>query len=115
MRNVSRLFRDNTGPLSEQYQIITLNLRGYSRSETSNSEGPVMTYASDVLAVMDDVGVEQAIIGGISMHGPIVFKLYRQAPERFRGMKMHEHCRVCSESCRRCGEACRQLLTALSV
>ncbi len=49
-----------------------------------------MTYASDVLAVMDDVGVDQAIIGGMSMGGPIVFEMYRQAPERFRGIILND-------------------------
>ena len=86
----SGLFRDNVGPLSEQYQVITVDLRGYGRSETPNSEGSVATYASDVLAVMDEVGAEQAIIGGMSMGGPIVFEMYRQAPERFRGLILND-------------------------
>lgn len=84
------LFRDNVGPLSEQFQVITLDLRGYGRSETPSSEGSIATYASDVLAVMDAAGVEQAIIGGMSMGGPIVFEMYRQAPERFRGMILND-------------------------
>ncbi len=84
------LFRDNVGPLSEQYQVITVDLRGYGQSETPNNEGSVATYASDVLAVMDAAGVEQAIIGGMSMGGPIVFEMYRQAPERFRGMILND-------------------------
>ena len=86
----SGLFRDNVGPLSEQYQVITVDLRGYGRSETPDSEGSIETYASDVLAVMNQAGVEQAIIGGMSMGGPIVFEMYRQAPERFRGMILND-------------------------
>jgi len=86
----SGLFRDNVGPLSEQFQVITVDLRGYGRSETPDSEGSIGTYASDVLAVMDEAGVEQAIIGGMSMGGPIVFEMYRQAPERFRGMILND-------------------------
>jgi pimeloyl-ACP methyl ester carboxylesterase len=85
-----RLFRDNVGPLSEQYQVITVDLRGYGRSETPDSKGSIETYASDVLAVMDQAGVEQAIIGGMSMGGPIVFEMYRQTPERFRGMILND-------------------------
>ncbi len=84
------LFRDNVGPLSEQYQVVTLDLRGYGRSETPSSEGSIATYAGDVLAVMDAAGIEQAIIGGMSMGGPIVFEMYRQAPERFRGLILND-------------------------
>jgi len=58
-----RLFRDNVGPLSEGFQVITLDLRGYGQSETPSSEGSIATYAADVFAVMDEVGVDQAIIG----------------------------------------------------
>ncbi len=86
----SGLFRDNVGPLSEQYQVITVDLRGFGQSETPNAEGSVVTYASDVLAVMDAVGADQAIIGGMSMGGPIVFEMYRQAPERFRGLILND-------------------------
>jgi len=85
-----RLFRDNVGPLSEGFQVITLDLRGYGQSETPSSEGSIATYAADVFAVMDEVGVDQAIIGGMSMDGPIVFEMYRQAPERFRGMILND-------------------------
>lgn len=84
------LFRDNVGPLSEQFQVLTVDLRGYGRSETPDSEGSIELYASDVLAVMDDAGIEQAIVGGMSMGGPIVFEMYRQAPERFRGMILND-------------------------
>lgn len=80
------LFRDNVGPLSESYQVVTVDLRGYGQSTTPDAEGSVSTYASDVLAVMDHLGIDQAIVGGMSMGGPIVFEMYRQDPEAFRGM-----------------------------
>ena len=86
----SGLFRDNIGPLSEQYQVITPDLRGYGRSETPNDQGSVATYASDVFAVMDAVGADQAIIGGMSMGGPTVLEMYREAPERFRAMILND-------------------------
>ena len=76
--------------MSEQYQVITVDLRGFGQSETPNAEGSVVTYASDVLAVMDAAGADQAIIGGMSMGGPIVFEMYRQAPERFRGLILND-------------------------
>ena len=35
---------------------------------------------------MTELGVEEALIGGMSMGGPIVFSMYEMAPERFAGM-----------------------------
>ena len=71
----SGLVRDNLGPLSELYQIITADLRDYGCGETPDSEWSTKIYASDVLAVMNQAGVAQAIIGGMSMDGPIVFEI----------------------------------------
>src|SRR5262245_55551944 len=42
-------------------------------------------YASDVLALLDALEVERAVIGGLSMGGYITFAMFRRAPERFAG------------------------------
>ncbi len=80
------LFRDNRDALDDGYTVITLDLRGYGRSTAPDSAATIETYAQDVLDVMTELGVEEAIVGGMSMGGPIVFEMYRRAPERFRGM-----------------------------
>jgi len=43
-------------------------------------------YASDVLALLDALDVERAVIGGLSMGGYITFAMFRRAPERFAGI-----------------------------
>ena len=43
-------------------------------------------YAGDVVALMDALGIETAVIGGLSMGGYVTFALFRQAPERFDGV-----------------------------
>ncbi len=80
------LFRDNVAALAQQYQVVTVDLRGYGQSETPDDQASIALYASDVLAVMDELDLPPAIVGGMSMGGPIVFELYRQAPDRFAGM-----------------------------
>ena len=80
------LFRDNVAALAEQHQVVTVDLRGYGQSETPDAQASIALYASDVLAVMDELDLQSAIVGGMSMGGPIVFELYRQAPDRFAGM-----------------------------
>lgn len=80
------LFGRNREALAEQYQVITLDHRGYGISEAPEVPSDVATYASDALAVLDELGVDQAIIGGHSMGGPITFEMYQMAPERFRAM-----------------------------
>ena len=80
------LFREQLGGLSDDYRVVALDLRGYGRSTTPDDEATVGVYAADVLDVMDELGVDRALVGGMSMGGPVVFEMYRRAPERFRGM-----------------------------
>ncbi|MDP5181191.1 alpha/beta hydrolase [Blastococcus sp. BMG 814] len=83
------LFAENRKALVEAgYRVITVDLRGYGRSGAlgEQPEGSIESYAGDVLAVMDELGVESAVIGGMSMGGPIVFSMYQQAPDRFEGI-----------------------------
>ena len=54
----SGLFRDNIGPLSEQFQVITVDLRGFGQSETPSADGSIATYATDTLAVMDALRID---------------------------------------------------------
>ena len=42
--------------------------------------------AREVLNVLDEQGIERAVIGGMSMGGYVTLALYRLAPERFSGM-----------------------------
>lgn len=80
-------FRDNAPALSRNYRVVTMDLRGFGQSTTDPSDpGSVSTYAGDALAVMDKLGVQKAVIGGMSMGGQIALELYRKAPERFSGM-----------------------------
>ncbi len=82
------LFSRNRPALARAgYRVITIDHRGYGRSTAPQEDpGSLQTYARDALAVMDQLHIPQAIIGGMSMGGPIVFEMYREAPERFKGM-----------------------------
>ncbi len=82
------LFSRNRDALANAgYRVITIDHRGYGQSMAPESDpGSIQTYAKDALNVMDQLNVPSAIIGGMSMGGPIVFEMYRMAPERFKAM-----------------------------
>jgi pimeloyl-ACP methyl ester carboxylesterase len=82
------LFSRNRDALAAAgYQVITIDHRGYGMSTApADAPGDLKTYAMDALTVMDKLNVPKAIIGGMSMGGPIVFEMYREAPQRFTGM-----------------------------
>ncbi|GAA5534585.1 alpha/beta hydrolase [Deinococcus aluminii] len=82
------LFARNRDTLAAAgYRVITIDQRGYGHSTAPASDpGSIGTYAADALAVLDQLGIQKAIIGGMSMGGPVVFEMYRRAPQRFLGM-----------------------------
>lgn len=84
----SELFAKNISALAEQYHVIVPDLAGFCNSEFSGNpqEWTVEKYAQDILALMDELGIEQAVIGGMSMGGPITLSMFEQAPDRFIGM-----------------------------
>ncbi|MBB5378035.1 pimeloyl-ACP methyl ester carboxylesterase [Deinococcus metalli] len=79
-------FKNNASVLSRTFRVITLDLRGFGQSAAPEAQASVQMYAQDALAVLDRLDVQKAIFGGMSMGGPVVFELYRRAPERFMGM-----------------------------
>lgn len=67
------------------WRFVTPDLPGFGRS----SLPPVRTIdgmAHAVLAHLDELRIERAVIGGMSMGGYVTLALFRLAPERFSGM-----------------------------
>ena len=80
------LFQGQLAGLSSQFQVITPDLRGFGKSTTPDANGSIATYAQDMIALMDALGIQKAIIGGHSMGGQITLEMYKEAPARFLGM-----------------------------
>ena len=80
------LFARMRDELQTNHTVVTVDHRGYGKSEASENPGTVERYATDAIAVMDKLGIDKAAIGGMSMGGPIVFEMFRQAPDRFSAM-----------------------------
>ena len=68
------------------YRVITADLRGYGESQVVPGITPLEVFARDVAALMDHLGVDRAVIGGLSMGGQIVMEFYRLFPERAAGL-----------------------------
>ena len=80
------LYDGQLAGLSSQFEVITPDLRGFGKSTIPNANGSDETYAQDIIALMDHLGIQKAIIGGHSMGGQIALELYREVPQRFLGM-----------------------------
>jgi 3-oxoadipate enol-lactonase len=68
-----------------RWKRIAPDLRGMGESSAGAEEYSMGRYADDLVAVLDAVGVGQAVVCGLSMGGYILFELLRRYPERVRG------------------------------
>ncbi|MCB1025695.1 MAG: alpha/beta hydrolase, partial [Acidobacteria bacterium] len=69
----------------EGFRVILPDLPGFGRSHSGSDGFSLEKIASDVDAFLEDLSIEQAVIGGLSMGGYITFNLLRLFPGRFLG------------------------------
>jgi pimeloyl-ACP methyl ester carboxylesterase len=67
-------------------RVIAPDLRGFGGSALPDGAVTMDTYAADVAALLDALGVERAVIGGVSMGGYIAFAFRRLYPARVRAL-----------------------------
>lgn len=68
------------------HRVIAPDLRGYGESEVVPGTTALSVFATDIAALLDHLGIERAVIGGLSMGGQIVMECYRLFPERITGL-----------------------------
>lgn len=68
------------------YQVITVDLPGFGKSVAPNANASIENYAMTMLAFMDAMKIDKAIVAGMSMGGMTLLQMYKMAPERFRGL-----------------------------
>lgn len=81
-----RMWQAQIDALSENYRIITPDLRGMGQSDVPVSNMSIDNYADDILTLMDKMGIQKAVLGGFSMGGYVAFSLLRKAPKRFTAL-----------------------------
>ncbi|MDT0342335.1 alpha/beta fold hydrolase [Streptomyces litchfieldiae] len=72
------------------WRVIAPDLRGYGGSQVVPGHTPFEVFARDVAALLDLLGVEEAVLGGVSMGGQIVMEFHRLFPERVTGLVLSD-------------------------
>ncbi|WP_405792156.1 alpha/beta fold hydrolase [Streptomyces sp. NBC_01506] len=67
-------------------RVIAPDLRGYGEATVLPGKTTLTTFAWDIAALLDRLGVDRVVLGGLSMGGQIVLEFYRLFPERVRAL-----------------------------
>src|SRR6516225_6439653 len=79
------MFDAQVAALAPEYRVITWDERGHGGT---TAPGPFSYWdsARDVLALLDQLGIEEAVLGGMSQGGFLSLRAAMLAPRRVRGL-----------------------------
>jgi len=80
------MFAPQVWALSPEFRVISWDERGFGETE---SDGEPFTYwnsAADCLGLLDHLGIEEAVLGGMSQGGFLSLRAALLAPERVRAL-----------------------------
>jgi 3-oxoadipate enol-lactonase len=72
---------------SDNYEVITPDLRGYGESSLpAHGKTKFEDYATDVLQLLDFLGISSFHLGGLSMGGQIIMEMFRHSPKKIKSL-----------------------------
>lgn len=81
----SSMFEPQVAALAPQYRVITWDGRGFGGTRATGAFS-YWDLAADVLGLLDHLGIEQAVLGGMSQGGFVSLRAALKAPERVRAL-----------------------------
>jgi 3-oxoadipate enol-lactonase len=76
------MWAEQVSALADSYRVVTLDLRGHGESESSTGASTMKLMAQDVATLMDELQIDRAVIGGLSMGGYVTLAFYQLFPGR---------------------------------
>jgi pimeloyl-ACP methyl ester carboxylesterase len=84
----SQMWRGQVGPLSRHNALVTWDMRGHGQSDYPDSQDAYSEAetVADMAALLEHVGAQTAIIGGLSLGGYMSLAFHATHPERVRAL-----------------------------
>jgi len=80
------MFAPQVAALREAYRVITWDERGFGQTQYDGQPFDYWDSAADCLGLLDHLGIERAVVGGMSQGGFISLRVALTAPTRVRGL-----------------------------
>jgi pimeloyl-ACP methyl ester carboxylesterase len=83
-----RAWRRVVAPLMLSRRVVLYDLRGHGGSPLGDADGSLAQLGADLVEVLDDAGLERAVIAGFSLGGTIAMRAAVDAPERVAALAL---------------------------
>jgi pimeloyl-ACP methyl ester carboxylesterase len=80
------MFKHQVAALRDRYRVITWDERGFGQTRYDGEAFSYWDSAADVLALLDHLGIDSAVLGGMSQGGFLSLRAALSAPERVRAL-----------------------------
>lgn len=80
------MFAPQVKALAPEFRVITWDERGFGKTEFDGNQFTYWDSARDCLGLLDHLGIEQAVVGGMSQGGFLSLRAALLAPERVRAL-----------------------------
>ncbi len=80
------MWNDQLDTLKSEHRAIALDLRGFGKSTNENLKLSMDLYGQDLIAFLDKLKIDKAIICGLSMGGYIALNAMKNFPDRFKAL-----------------------------
>jgi 3-oxoadipate enol-lactonase len=80
-----RMWDPQAGPLAARFRVVRYDCRGFGASGPFDPAVPY-THAGDLIALLDHLGIGDAVLAGLSFGGRVVLQAALAAPARVRGL-----------------------------
>ncbi|MEE8422251.1 MAG: alpha/beta fold hydrolase [Dehalococcoidia bacterium] len=88
----SAMWEGQLGPLGGAHRIVTWDMRGHGETDSPDDQDAYTedTAVEDMAAVLDAEGIDQAVVGGLSLGGYMSLGFYLKYPERVSALMLFD-------------------------
>jgi 3-oxoadipate enol-lactonase len=83
-----RAWRRVVAPLMLTRRVVLYDLRGHGGSPLGDADGSLAQLGADLVEVLDDAGLDRAVVAGFSLGGTIAMRAAIDAPERVAALAL---------------------------
>ena len=80
------MWKGQLDSLKSSNRVIAIDIRGFGKSADEQSILSIDLFSEDLIGFMDKLGIEKAIVCGLSMGGYIALNAINRFPKRFKGL-----------------------------